>query len=219
MKYKVGDKVRIRKDLVLGSKYSGKYGISDDMILHRGEIAMIDLVGSDYYYLNIDGDRDYYAWTDEMLEEVDEMKYKVGDKVRVRKDLEVNETYGGETFVDTMEKFKGKVVEIEDIRGKGFYTIKGDLYTWSDEMFEDAERYIIIAEDGNEVIAKMDGKLGIAKCSPDVDTYDNTSFNERMIKRGLVFKTKEEAIAVAKKMLAVLIVGVYNQKESDSNDE
>ena len=95
------------------------------------------------------------------------MKYKVGDKARVRKDLELGETYGGQAFVDTMQKFKGKVVEIEEIIINGFYKIKGNEYTWSDKMFEDAGRYIIIAEDSNKVIAKMDGKVGIAKCSPE----------------------------------------------------
>lgn len=72
------------------------------------------------------------------------MKYSIGDKVRVREDLVVNKSYGIDTFVDNMEKFKGKVVTISDItsRTKGEYHIKEDRekYFWTAEMFEtDAE--------------------------------------------------------------------------------
>ena len=69
------------------------------------------------------------------------MKYKVGDKVRIRRDLEVEERYGDVFFTRNMGKFKGKVVTIIDIvcaRDKTFYTIKEDSmnFFWSDEMIE-----------------------------------------------------------------------------------
>lgn len=72
------------------------------------------------------------------------MRYKIGDKVRVREDLVVNKSYGIDTFVDNMEKFKGKVVTISEItsRTKEEYHIKEDRekYFWTAEMFEtDAE--------------------------------------------------------------------------------
>ena len=35
------------------------------------------------------------------------MKYKVGDKVRVSADLEVNKMYGGQDFIDDMVKYCG----------------------------------------------------------------------------------------------------------------
>ena len=62
------------------------------------------------------------------------MKYKVGDKVKVRED------YYGKALIDTMEKFKGKVVTISDITSetKGEYHIEEDgrAYFWTAEMFE-----------------------------------------------------------------------------------
>ena len=111
-----------------------------------------------------------------------------------------------------------------------------------------AESKIEIVVNGNKVIAKKDGKVGIAKCSPedvfdiftgtrlaidrleekckpyswlkedvtyyvpkvldkelyDFYTYSDGTIERRLISRGLVFKTKEEAVAAAKKMLAVL---------------
>jgi hypothetical protein len=78
------------------------------------------------------------------------MKFKVGDKVRV-KSLEWFETLDrsrssyrmpgrSEHFTLTMQEFCGKVVTIRYIdnsRGKGSYNIFGDDFHWYDWMFED----------------------------------------------------------------------------------
>lgn len=65
------------------------------------------------------------------------MKYKVGDKVRVRKDLEVGNMYGGYTFVDSMNEFKGKELTIRKLYPSSYELIedKGE-YGWTDEMLE-----------------------------------------------------------------------------------
>ena len=49
------------------------------------------------------------------------MKYKVGDKVRVRKDLEVGKDYGNHDVVEDMKKYKGKEFIIDDTN-LGSYT-------------------------------------------------------------------------------------------------
>lgn len=66
------------------------------------------------------------------------MKYKVGDKVRVRADLDVNKMYGGQDFIDDMVKYCGEVMEIEEV-GRNDYTLKEDDENWhfTDEMFEE----------------------------------------------------------------------------------
>lgn len=66
------------------------------------------------------------------------MKYKVGDKVRVRTDLVDGEVYGGVDYIDYMDKWKGKVVTIS-FADNDCYGIAEDteLWTWSAEMFED----------------------------------------------------------------------------------
>jgi hypothetical protein len=110
-------------------------------------------------------------------------------------------------------------------------------------MFEDT---LTILVKNNKVIAKMDNKVGIAKCSPEDEfniftgaklaldrleekcnpyswlkygdvyyvpsfinedlydwyTYTNDSIDKKVKKRGIAFKTKEEAINFAKKMLS-----------------
>ena len=65
------------------------------------------------------------------------MKYKIGDKVRVRKDLKVGGSYGV-YFNDDMANFIGKEVTIDCVGSLG-YRIKEDKFNWSwtDEMFED----------------------------------------------------------------------------------
>lgn len=70
MKYKVGDKVRIREDLVMGGNYGGSVA-ADDMADMGGSVVTIERVGNLGYY--IEEDPDGYCWTDEMFEPVEEM--------------------------------------------------------------------------------------------------------------------------------------------------
>lgn len=41
------------------------------------------------------------------------MKFKVGDKVRVREDLVIGNCYGKERFVDGMKEYKGQIFTIK----------------------------------------------------------------------------------------------------------
>ena len=61
------------------------------------------------------------------------MKYKIGDKVRVRKDLVVDNYYGGVRYVEYMDGFKGKECVITDMDGIAYQI--GDFW-WTDEMLE-----------------------------------------------------------------------------------
>lgn len=67
------------------------------------------------------------------------MKYKVGDKVKIRSDLKTDKWYGNDTFVNDMEYFKGKVLTIEKINKIG-YNVKENnsavKYNFTDEMIE-----------------------------------------------------------------------------------
>lgn len=65
------------------------------------------------------------------------MKYKVGDKVRVRKDLVLGKDYENFTFVGTMEKLRGKFVTIKNAFTDSYYIEEDtDEYSWTDEMLE-----------------------------------------------------------------------------------
>ena len=68
------------------------------------------------------------------------MKHKVGDRVKIRKDLIVNEIYGYDAFVENMKSFLGKWVTIakeSDSHMKYYIEEDGERWAWTDEMFED----------------------------------------------------------------------------------
>ena len=63
------------------------------------------------------------------------MKYKAGDKVKVRSDLEAGKRYGGDMFAEEMCKYEGKTLTIACV-GQSIYAVKENFYNWTDEMFE-----------------------------------------------------------------------------------
>lgn len=84
------------------------------------------------------------------------MKYKVGDKVRIREDLVMGMNYGGLVAVDDMTDMCGSVVTIERVGEVHGYYIKEDPdeYCWTDEMFEPVEEELT-AEEAIKVLADM----------------------------------------------------------------
>lgn len=73
MKYKAGDIVRIRKNLLVGNFYNN-HQLIGSMDLYFGKIAKIKSIEDDFgdivYYLDVDYER--WAWTEDMLEPVEE---------------------------------------------------------------------------------------------------------------------------------------------------
>lgn len=74
------------------------------------------------------------------------MKYKVGDKVRVRSDLKERMGYGCQRFTDAMKKQMGKIVTISNVVDDRYYYIKEDNYNWTDEMLEPVEEELTAEE-------------------------------------------------------------------------
>ena len=66
------------------------------------------------------------------------MKYKVGDKVRVRKDLVAGNFYGKDYYISSMDEFKGGKYVITKIWDQ-CYQINNFGYWWSEEMFESVD--------------------------------------------------------------------------------
>ena len=67
------------------------------------------------------------------------MKYKVGDKVKVRTDLKGDEYYGGVPFSSEMNRFKGMEFTIVKVDNAGYYEVLETLYNFTDEMLEPVE--------------------------------------------------------------------------------
>lgn len=76
------------------------------------------------------------------------MRYKVGDKVRIRKDL-VEKQYDGLCFVPSMAQYKGKVATIVSIQWEDCYEIDIDdkYWHWTDGMLEDVVSNSMTVED------------------------------------------------------------------------
>lgn len=72
MKYNVGDKVRIREDLVMGGNYGCSIAVND-MVDMGGSVATIERVYEELSSYYIEEDTKSYLWTDEMFEPVEEM--------------------------------------------------------------------------------------------------------------------------------------------------
>lgn len=99
------------------------------------------------------------------------MRYKVGDKVKVRKDLKVGKVYGLCVFTEEMKNFCGKVVNITDVNRMDYCIDSSDCY-WTDDMFEEVHKthnHVGVYIDGNKVIAVNleTGKEGVARCHPN----------------------------------------------------
>ena len=69
------------------------------------------------------------------------MKYKAGDKVRIRADLKEGEEYNKVTVVLPMIQYVGKTTTIRQVY-ESCYTldVDGGCWVWTDDMFEDAEK-------------------------------------------------------------------------------
>jgi len=66
------------------------------------------------------------------------MKYKIGDRVKIREDLENGNTYGMNSFMSQMNEFKGKIVTISSDDRETGYDIEEDKehWGWTEEMIE-----------------------------------------------------------------------------------
>lgn len=82
-----------------------------------------------------------------------EMKYKVGDKVRVRSDLEGNKEYGGWYTSEGMVKMRGEIVTIRGV-GSSAYELEENDLMWTDEMFEPVEEELT-AEEATKILSEI----------------------------------------------------------------
>lgn len=76
------------------------------------------------------------------------MKFNVGDRVKIKEDLEYDEIYGGVYVTDTMLKYRGEVAEIVEVNSNfnDRYILKDcGIYWFHKDMLEpinDSDDYI-----------------------------------------------------------------------------
>jgi hypothetical protein len=128
MKYKVGDKVRIKEKLVPGERY-GEYLFISTMKEHLGkEVTITEILRNEAYSINLDSDSWY--WTDDMLEDIIEKQVSLtnGDLVKVIKS----------TLSAAKKEFIGKEYKIKDVRFDKYpYRLEGiNSYWFKEEELE-----------------------------------------------------------------------------------
>lgn len=104
------------------------------------------------------------------------MIYEVGDKVRIRKDLEVGKEYNDCSFTEDMTEFLGKEVTITYIGEQGeWYEIEEDeqRHFWSNEMIEGIER-----KSKAKLLDLIAMLIEFADCKDDVLILNNGTGND-----------------------------------------
>lgn len=190
MKYKVGDKVRIRKDLVLGRAYGG-CRFAEGMQNFCGKIARItDITDNDGIAERYRIHSSNKYWTDEMFGE-DKEKMNDNDSIRIL----VNGNKVTDIHMET-----GK-------RGVARCHPDDDFYTGAKlalERLEEMEKLYRWLKKGAPYYTPRFGAYDDDDYLWLMYIYRDESIDKMNIKRGIAFKTAEEAIACAKKMLAAV---------------
>ena len=85
--------------------------------------------------------------------------FKVGDKVKIREDLEVNKAYGRVNFISLMREFLGKEATITAVSYAGDFLldIDDDRFFWSTEMLIKVGETLKV---GDKVKIREDLKVG-----------------------------------------------------------
>ena len=130
------------------------------------------------------------------------MKYKIGDKVRIRSDLVAGKEYGGRRCTKSMADLGGKIFEVITAREllEGYYLSCGLLCVFTDTMLEPVSEEavpkptwrIIIEGDGNTSRAKyVVGKSVVKEAS--AKRYHKDKHDPAMAARALIGKMFPEA--------------------------
>ena len=74
-------------------------------------------------------------------------KFKIGDKVRIKTNLEVGKQYGEHGFVSSMKDFKGNITIVKTILINGYYLDGCNTWIFTDDMLELVEEPSIKLKD------------------------------------------------------------------------
>jgi hypothetical protein len=184
MKYKVGDKVKIRKNLEIGRVY-GNYYVTQRMHDLGGAIVRIAKVFKDDGCYRIDSCS--LNWTDEMFEGKKKMNDNGNIYIRIK---------GNQVIAIHAETGKKGVARCHPDDDFDFY-VGAKIALERLEEIEEPYRWL---------------KVGMSYYIPNIGSntlyakypYNADRWARMYMERGIVFQTKEEAIACAKKMLAAV---------------
>ena len=122
------------------------------------------------------------------------MKYKVGDKVRVRRDLEEYGQYGKYGANRNMAELHGSIVEIKKVENeKQRYEINDNLYYWTDEMFEGLVEDELTAEEAIRIKCEMCESISCSECK-----FSKTNNGENIFCNKFLKKYPEQVVEILK---------------------
>lgn len=177
MKYAVGDKVRVKENLIVGSRYGNSIFVSQ-MQKYSGKTMTIDAIKNNNFYI-LKGDSDKWYWTDEMIEDAEGINIIVdGNKVIAK---------------------KGNKVGIARCSPEDEFDIFTGVRLAIDRLEKECKPYSWLKKGVKYYVPLLTGVSLF-----DWYIYNSGVDDKIMINRGLVFKTREEAIECAKKMLEVV---------------
>ena len=148
-KFKIGDKVRVRRDLLVDTFYDDGCKFIKDMEDTLGEVGkIIRIVNNEEqvrYMVKFGFNVCYYPYcfSKSMLELINEEDFKIGDRIKVKDNLLIDTFYDdGCKFIKDMEYALGEEGVIVRIERNGRYVIKFDCednyhaYCYSPSMLE-----------------------------------------------------------------------------------
>lgn len=165
------------------------------------------------------------------------MEFKVGDKVKIRKDFSKTKSYKIAPVLN-MEKYKGKIAEIQRISTKGNYNLDIDNmeWYWSDDMLEPYETKEsnfnkLDLKDG-DIATDREGKkrtvskgflvdnfgaISLTYFTEDLKDADGLQENdivkvERPVKYETVFERKEEILDEVEKRYLTEVIRPFRKR-------
>lgn len=136
------------------------------------------------------------------------MKFKVGDKVIVKKDLKVG-FYDGISSILEMTKYRGKTAIIKSV---GFISYKLDIdnmkWNWTDDMLELCETRFAKSDlkDG-DIVTYRDGRKKIV-----FEEENDIVKVERPVKYETVFERKEEILDETEKKYLTEVISPFRKR-------
>lgn len=203
--FKVGDKVRVKKDIVV-NKFYNSWNFNEDMVKYKGRVLTIDKKRSDKAFY-IKEDSHMYTWTIGMLEKVeytyeDLVKSPIGTKVFFESNnvlVKTNENlYKSKDFYRNDKDLKGlkdnlgsrllgKIIKIEEPTYKTVYETK--------EILDDIEKeYLrnIIKPFRDKVVCIIKVEYVNGECISIIMESGYNSFDLPCFKKGTMYKGMAE---------------------------
>ena len=165
------------------------------------------------------------------------MKFKVGDKVKIRKDFSKTKSYKITPVLD-MEKYKGKIAEIQRISTEENYNLDIDNmeWYWSDDMLEPYEtkesNFNKLDLKNGDIVTKRNGEKrtlvgkylhNVKRASPltyyTEDLKDSGGLKEhdiikveRPVKYEIVFEREEEILDETEKRYLANVIRPFRKR-------